>query len=197
MDGKDSARPRDTDCMSKKRSLAEAVRMSAAIVGVLFLVKGFELVSGLSLEAYGILPRTREGLMGILWSPFLHANLPHLLSNASPLFVLLILLLSNPRYRPWRALLLIWIASGLGTWLIGRESVHVGASSVIFGLIGYLIAAAFFLRSWMSFFIAAAVFLLYGGGILSGITPQAGPISWEGHLCGVIAGIWTAGNLRK
>jgi membrane associated rhomboid family serine protease len=182
---------------NRQRSLWESVRISAALVAALFAVKGVELIFGVSFEGHGILPRTREGLAGILWSPFLHANWGHLLANALPLFVLLALLLSNPRYRPWRTLGLIWIASGAGTWLIGRPAVHVGASSIIFGLIGFLIAAAFYLRNWTSFLIAAVALFLYGGGILSGIAPQSGPISWEGHLCGILAGILTARNLRK
>jgi membrane associated rhomboid family serine protease len=182
---------------ARQRSLSESIAISAAIVALLFAVKGVEIALGMPLEEHGILPRTREGLAGILWSPFLHASLAHLLANAAPLFVLLILLLANPRYRPWRTLLLIWLVSGLGTWLIGRPSVHVGASSIIFGLIGFLIAAAFFLRGWLSLFIAVGVFLLYGGGIIAGIAPHSGPISWEGHLCGVLAGVWTARNLRQ
>jgi membrane associated rhomboid family serine protease len=65
----------------------------------------------------------------------------------------------------------------------------VGASSLIFGLVAYLIVAGFLMGSWRAVFVAAAV-LFFFGGIFYGVLPQAGPISWEGHLSGAIAGVW-------
>ena len=86
---------------------------------------------------------------------------------------------------------MIWIASGFGTWLIGRPSIHVGASSIIFGLVAYLILAGVLAGRWRSFLVGIAVFLLFGG-IFVGVIPQSGPVSWEGHLSGAIAGLWAA-----
>src|SRR4051812_13079921 len=100
-------------------SFGPAVLMSASAIAVLFLVKGFELVFRVPLEQFGIVPRTLHGLIGILFSPLLHGNMHHLWANSVPLFVLLVLLLSNPKYHPFGTLAFIWIASGLGTWLIG------------------------------------------------------------------------------
>jgi membrane associated rhomboid family serine protease len=169
-----------------------AVFVSAGFIAVLFLVKGVELLFALPLEQFGIIPRTVQGLPGILFSPLLHGNLHHLLANSVPLFVLLVLLLSNPQYHPYRALALIWFASGFGTWLIGRGgAVHIGASSIVFGLAAFLIVAGLTIRSWRSAVIAIFVFLFYGG-IFYGALPQPGPISWEGHLCGAVAGAWIA-----
>jgi membrane associated rhomboid family serine protease len=173
-------------------SFAHAVMTSTAMVASLFLVKGIEVLFRLPLEQFGIVPRTVRGLVGILFSPLLHGNMHHLLANSVPLFVLLILLLSNPKYHPYRALALIWIASGAGTWLIGRGgAVHIGASSIVFGLAAFLIVAGLTMKSWRSAAVAIFVFLFYGG-IFYGALPQAGPISWEGHLCGAIAGALTA-----
>jgi membrane associated rhomboid family serine protease len=165
------------------------------MVAVLFLIKGIEILLHLPLEQFGIIPRTLRGLEGIVFSPLLHGNMHHLLANSVPLFVLLVILLSNPNYHPYRTLTLIWIASGAGTWLIGRGgSIHIGASSIVFGLASFLIVAGFTMKSWRSATIAILVFLFYGG-IFYGALPQAGPISWEGHLCGAIAGAWTARRL--
>jgi membrane associated rhomboid family serine protease len=173
-------------------SFGHAVMTSAAMVASLFLVKGLEVLFRLPLEQFGIVPRTVRGLVGILFSPLLHGNMHHLLANSVPLFVLLILLLSNPKYHPYRALALIWIASGAGTWLIGRGgAVHIGASSIVFGLAAFLIVAGLTMKSWRSAAVAIFVFLFYGG-IFYGALPQAGPISWEGHLCGAMAGALTA-----
>src|SRR6266436_6454817 len=180
-----------------KSEFVPAVVTSAVMVGVLFLVMGVETVFHLPLNRFGILPRTEVGLLGIVFSPFLHANMQHLLANALPLFVLLILLLSDRTYHPYRTLSVVWVASGLGTWLIGRgEAVHIGASAIIFALAAFLITAGFFLKSWRSATMALIVFVFYGG-IFYGVLPHAGPISWEGHLCGAVSGIWTARNLPR
>jgi membrane associated rhomboid family serine protease len=178
--------------MPAKSTFPRAVFISALFIGVLFLIRGIENLFHLPLERFGIIPRTLPGLVGILFSPLLHGNMHHLLANSVPLFVLLVLLLSNPRYHPYRTLALIWIASGLGTWLIGRgDAVHIGASSIVFGLAAFLIVAGLTIKSWSSALVAIFVFLFYGG-IFYGVLPRSGPISWEGHLCGALAGAWIA-----
>jgi membrane associated rhomboid family serine protease len=185
--------------MPRERSsnLVDAVISSFTVLAVLFGVKAAEILFRLPLAQFGIIPRTAAGLWGILFGPLLHVNLTHLMANALPLFVLLVLLQSNPRYHPYQTLALIWTASGLGTWLIGRgHSVHIGASSIIFGLAAFLIVAGFLMKSWRS--AAVAVFVLIAfGGIFYGVLPQAGPISWEGHLCGGVAGAWTAARTMR
>ena len=176
-------------------SWRQAVVTSAAFIAILFAIRGAEVLFRLPLEQFGILPRTVRGLAGILFSPLLHGNMHHLVANSVPLFVLLVLLLSNPQYHPYRTLALIWLASGLGTWLIGRGgAIHIGASSIVFGLASFLIVAGLTLRSWRSALIAIFVFLFYGG-IFYGALPHAGPISWEGHLCGAVAGAWIASRV--
>jgi hypothetical protein len=92
------------------------------------------------------------------------------------------------------------VAGGLGTWLIGRDRApdgsptpHIGASSLIFGLVAYLVLAGFLARRWRTFFVALLVFLVFGG-IYVGVLPQDGPISWEGHLSGAVAGVVAAVN---
>ncbi|HVV74171.1 MAG TPA: rhomboid family intramembrane serine protease [Verrucomicrobiae bacterium] len=81
--------------------------------------------------------------------------------------------------------------------MIGRGgAVHIGASSIIFGLAVFLMAAGFFLTGWRTLLVAILVFLLYGG-IFYGVLPQKGPISWEGHLCGALAGAWAATAQRR
>lgn len=161
-------------------------------MAVLFAITLADLTLHLGLVRFGIVPRTAPGLLGILWSPLIHAGLAHVAANGLPLFVLLTLLFTNPRYHPGRTLALIWFGSGLGTWMIGRpDSVHVGASSVIFGVAAFLIVAGVVLRSWRSLFVAVFVVVAFGG-IFYGVLPQAGPISWEGHLSGAVVGVWTA-----
>ena len=183
------------------KTFKEAVQASALLVSVLFMVEFADLIlqhtRHASLTGFGIVPRTVPGLVGIAFSPLLHANLAHLLANALPLFVLLVLLFWDRLYYPVLTLASIWFFSGLGTWLIGRGSddgrpvVHIGASSIIFGLVTYLIVAGFLLKSWRSAMVAVLVLVVFGG-IFYGVMPHAGPISWEGHLSGALAGVWAA-----
>jgi membrane associated rhomboid family serine protease len=186
---------------SRLKTFKGAVQTSALMVSVLFLVEVADLLlqheKHLTLAGFGIVPRTVPGLIGIVFSPLLHASPAHLLANALPLFVLLVLLFWDRHYYPVLTLTSIWLFSGLGTWLIGRGSdgdqpiVHIGASSIIFGLVTYLIVAGFLMKSWRSAAVALLVFISFGG-ILYGLLPRAGPISWEGHLSGALAGIWAA-----
>lgn len=187
---------------SKKRTFIDAVEISATIVLILFGLYYINRFMGGVLNSFGIWPRSERGLLGILFSPLLHYNEAHLTTNALSLFILLIILFLHREYRPDLAFLMIWIASGLGTWLIGRAGtaahpvVHIGASGVIYGLVTYLIAAAWWLRSWTSFFWSIAIFFLYGG-IFYGVLPQPGVVSWEGHLSGAIAGVVVAWRQHK
>src|SRR5437016_5303000 len=171
---------------SQFKNFKEAVETSALIVSLLFLVEAADMIlqrgQRLTLTGLGIVPRTVAGLAGIAFSPLLHASPAHLLANALPLFVLLVLLFWDRHYYPALTLSSIWFFSGLGTWLIGRgNTVHIGASSIIFGLVAYLIAAGFLMRSWRSTLVALLVVFAFGG-IFYGILPQAGPISWDGQL---------------
>ena len=184
--------------MSKrKRTFLDAVELSATIVLALYLVFYLNRLIGGGLNSFGILPRTGWGLFGILFSPLLHYNLAHLTTNALSLFMLLVILFSHREYHPGESFVLIWILSGVGTWLIGRAwngeqpIIHIGASGVIYGLVTYLIAAAWWLRSWRSAFWAILILFLYGG-IFYGVLPQRGFVSWEGHLSGAIAGVLAA-----
>src|SRR5437870_13110092 len=136
---------------SRFKTFKEAVLTSALMVSMPFLVEVADLIlrreKGLTFAGFGIVPRTVPGLVGIAFSPLLHASSAHLLANALPLCILLVLLFWDRHYYPVLTLASIWFFSGLGTWLLGRGSddsrpiVHIGASSIIFGLVTYLIVA--------------------------------------------------------
>ena len=176
----------------QKRNFSSAVESSLSFILFLWAIKVFEILFSLPLSRLGIVPREKWGLLGILFAPLLHADLSHLSANSGPLFVLLIVIYSNIKYYPERTLGFIWFMSGLGTWLIGRgSSTHIGASMLIFGLVSYLIVSGIYMKSWKAALIATLVFIGFGG-IFYGVIPQAGRISWEGHLSGAIAGIWAA-----
>jgi membrane associated rhomboid family serine protease len=171
---------------------AQALEIAGAVVGLMVVMTFLEDVLPFDIRNLGIVPRTLPGLLGILFGPLLHLGFPHLLANALPLFVLLVLLFAHREYKPTWTFQCIWVGSGLGTWLIGRGgAVHIGASSLIYGLVVYLVAAGWWMRSWRAVAVALIVLIWYGG-IFFGLLPQRGIVSWEGHLAGAVTGFFLA-----
>lgn len=171
-----------------KHTVREELNGVIAFVGVVWFVFIVGLVLPFQLEAFGITPRTRSGLIGIFASPFLHANLGHLINNTIPLTVLL-LLLAGSKAESWKIVIYIVLLSGTLLWLFGRPATHIGASGLIYGLSAYLVLSGFREQRIVPMIIAIVVGLLYGGALASGLVPRWGsPVSWDGHLLGAIAG---------
>ena len=182
--------------MPRKRTSSSSYELLFYLIAVLWLVEIVNLLLGHRLCRYGILPRTMHGLMGIPLSPFLHAGVAHLLLNTGPLIVLGGLVLMKGRQPFVRSTVVIILAGGALLWTIGRPSYHVGASLLIFGYFGYLLAKGVFDRRLPSLLIAILVVLAYGG-LFWGMWPTVAAISWEGHLSGFLAGIWAARLPRR
>ncbi len=168
-----------------------------AFLVIIWVVEVVNAFTGHSLNVYGILPRTVEGLRGIPLSPFLHGGFGHLLSNTLPLVALGGLAALRGRSAFLTVTAFIIGVGGVGVWLVGRSALHVGASGLVFGYFGYLVARGVYERSIWSIIIALAVILIFGWGILFGVLPNAGLVSWEGHLCGLIAGVLVARLTRN
>ena len=144
------------------------------------------------LSAWGVRPRSAVGLVGIPLMPLLHAGLGHLLSN-SPSLAILLFLLFRSRTHGTGIVVMITLLGGTLLWLIGRDSNHIGASGLIFGLTSYLILSGFLDKRPVPLMISIAVGFLYGGMLLFGLLPRwGGNTSWEGHLSGAAAGLLTA-----
>jgi membrane associated rhomboid family serine protease len=146
-------------------------------------------VFGYSLDIFGIFPRKFYGLLGILFAPLLHGGWFHLMSNTVAFLGLgfAMMLAEKERFLVTTFLLVFW--SGLGTWLIGGSgTVHIGASGMIYGYFGYLLARAWTERRALWIVGGIVVAILYGS-MLWGVVPSHRGISWEAHLCGLIAGI--------
>ncbi len=149
------------------------------------------------LTAYGVRPREIEGLYGIIFSPFLHAGWSHLLANTGALFVLLLISLSYNRRSTYRALTAIILVGGGMVWLFGQSnSLHVGASGVVFGLVGFLIFQGVYRREWRAIVVSLLVAFLYGGTLLSLLVRTPG-ISWAGHFFGFAAGVLAASRGKR
>ena len=175
------------------RHLGRHVALLAFVVASLWAIEVVDqlFVRG-RLDGFGIQPRTWRGLGQIFVAPWLHVGFGHLAANTVPLVVLgwLVML------RRMRDLLIVALVaalvSGLGIWLFGGTyTVHLGASGVIFGLLGALLARAYFERRWAALALALIAGLLYGG-MLWGVLPGAPGVSWLGHFFGFWGGVLAA-----
>ena len=138
---------------------------------------------------FGILPRNVNGIKGILFSPFLHGGVGHLVSNSIPLLILLTTLFYFYNKVAVRVLILSILIGGALVWIFGRSaSHHIGASGVVFSLIGFLVASGIFRKNIKALLLSIFVFFMYGG-VIWGVLPTQPGVSWEGHLFGFIAGI--------
>lgn len=173
-------------------NLATQITILSTIVALLWTVEVIDWFLPLRLDLYGIWPRTEIGLRGIFLAPFLHGNFAHLAANTAPLVVFgWLILLSGVREFFFVSGVAI-LVSGFGTWLIGdTNSVHIGASGIIFGYFGFLLLRGLFDRSLMSIILSLVVGLVYGGFIW-GVLPNQPGISWEGHLFGFLGGVLAA-----
>jgi membrane associated rhomboid family serine protease len=162
-----------------------------SFVALLYLIEAWDALHHQELNGDGILPRERDGLTGILWAPLLHANWQHLISNTGPALVLGFLVTLAGMSRFIFATAIVWILGGLGTWLIGSPGSTIGASGLIFGWLTFLIVYGFFTRKvWQ--IVVGVVVLIYYGTVFLGILPGTPGVSWQGHLCGAIAGVFAA-----
>jgi membrane associated rhomboid family serine protease len=174
-----------------KQSLGERMKSGAVwIVGFVAIIWVVELINmsmDYRLNAWGIVPREVSGLRGIPCSPFLHAGIPHVLLNTIPFIILGTLVIIRGVNNFLGVSLFIILLGGLGVWIFGRHAQHVGASGLIFGYFGYLLARGWYGRDLISILIAVLVLILYGG-MIWGMLPLREYVSFEGHLCGFIAG---------
>ncbi len=161
------------------------------IIGLLWAIQLVNMSLHYRLNILGIYPRHPFGLIGIFTSPFLHGNINHLFFNSIPLFLLLVLMLANGFSYFLNVTLNIMIFSGIAVWLFGRQAMHVGASGVIMGYMGFLLTQAYFHPN-ASGLILGALALYYCGSILMHLLPTDVKTSWEGHLFGFAAGVAVA-----
>jgi membrane associated rhomboid family serine protease len=164
-------------------------------VAALWAVYAMELYSGFSLAEFGVRPRDPGGLKGIITSPFLHGDLKHLTSNSVPMLVLLTGLIYFYRQLAAKVLLGVWLLGGFWLWLGGRDSYHIGASGLIYGLTAFLFFSGVFRRDTRLMALSMLVVFLYGG-MVWGLFPLFRQVSWEAHLFGAVAGLMMAWVFR-
>ena len=159
----------------------------------MWMVRCLEHVYRIDLAEHGINPRTLSGLQGVLFSPFLHANVQHLANNSIPLFVLGTALIYFYRELSLKVLVYGILFSGLLTWVFGRNSIHIGASSLVYVLVSFIFFKGLYTQYYRLMALSLTVVLVYGGLVWyvfpSPITTGELQISWEGHLAGLLVGL--------
>ena len=176
--------------------MIKSLKISIVFVLVLWIVRFIDIFIPADLNQFGILPRSPEGLFGIFFSPFLHENFAHLISNTVPIFILLtVTILFYKKIVLW-VFFIVLLLGGFLVWCFAREAMHIGASGLVYGFASFLIANGFFRRNIKSISIAAIILFLYNG-MIYGILPIHSWMSWEGHLFGAVAGIVSAYVFRK
>lgn len=179
------------------RGVLGSAIMMVAIVSVMWLIEIIDYFGHAGLDRYGILAHDPDGLPGILFAPFLHAGFGHLTANSAPLLILGFLAAVRGIGRFCAASLVIVLVSGVGVWLTSMPgTLTVGASGLVFGYFGYVVARGFFDRRVLDIVIGVIVAVLYYS-ILWGVLPTQPGVSWQGHLFGLIGGVLAAWLLRR
>lgn len=179
------------------RQIFIAVGKSLGLVHLLwvgFFLTAFAEALYFNVENWGMIPRTLEGLTGIVTMHFLHGNMTHLVMNSIGIFSILIPLcffFDEDRHMPL-AIFKICIIGGILLWLFGRPSIHIGSSLLYYGLAAYMVFGSI-VHNQKGLLVYSLVSLaLNSTTLISGLLPTDALVSWEGHLCGVIAGFLVA-----
>lgn len=169
-----------------------AALVISGFVALLWVIEVVDVLIGHVLDDEGVQPRETDGLLGILFAPLLHAGWDHLIGNTLPVLVLGFLILLSGLVHWLEVTGIVWVVGGLGTWLTGPpNTVHIGASVLVFGWLVYLILRGVFTRRTGQILLGLVILVLYGG-VLWGVLPSQPGISWQGHLFGAVGGALAA-----
>jgi len=172
------------------QSWTGALIVMGTVAVLLWVVQFANAADHYQLDRFGVRPREVDGLWGLVTMPFLHAGYGHLLSNTIPLVLIgWVVLLAG--VRTWAVVTaIVVVGGGALTWLVGPgDSLIVGASGLVFGWLGYLLARAYFSRrlKWIA---VAVLVLVFFGTLLFGLFPTLNSnVSWQAHVCGFVAGV--------
>ena len=180
------------------QKLNTQITILGTIIVILWVVQIVNTFLDGQLNYYGgIHPQSTSGLSGIFFAPFLHGSYAHLVANIVPLISLGWLIMLRGINDFFFVSIVTIIVSGLGIWYVGSpDSIHIGASGLIFGYFGFLLLRSLFDFSILSVLFALLAFFLYSG-LIWGILPADPDISWEAHLFGFLGGILAAQLLGK
>jgi membrane associated rhomboid family serine protease len=167
------------------------------MLGVMWLAEVIDSIADHRLDRLGIEPRDADGLIGVVAAPFLHDGFGHLMSNTVPFVVMGLVIAIGGLARVLGVTVIVALIGGLGTWLVApADTLHIGASGIVFGYAAYLVSRGIFNRNVLELAVGAVVVAIWGGALLGGLLPEEG-ISWQGHLFGALGGVAAARMLAR
>jgi membrane associated rhomboid family serine protease len=180
----------------EKKKFINAIFYPALFVVILAIIHFVQYAFDLNFYQFGIFPKETQGLVGIITSIFIHGNFNHLFNNAIPLLILGSALFYF--YKPVAVKIVVWIVlmGGFWTWVMARESYHIGASGLIYGLFSFLLVSGFIRLNKQLIALSFFVVIVYGS-MVWGIFPIKLSISYEAHFWGFVSGIILAIFYRK
>lgn len=191
--------PSDQDYTGFERARANfrlAARIALGFVTVLWLVQLLNWGLDLGPEDLGVRPRQRAGLLGIPFAPLVHGSFAHLVANSFPLIVLGTAMLYLYPNSSLRVLPAVYLGPGIAVWLFARGGSHVGASGLVYGLVGYIFVAGLIRRDRRAIATSLLVCFMYGA-LVWGVLPIEPRVSWETHLAAALIGLALAIALRR
>lgn len=166
----------------------ERIKPVFFFLALLWIVFLLEQALHLSFVKLGVYPRTMEGLLGVFTSPFIHGDLEHIFANSVSLFTLMSLLFYAYRKVAKEVFSWIYFLSGIYVWIFARPSYHIGASGIVYGLIGFLILSGILSKNVR--LMALSLLVIVGNaGFFWGIFPLIDGVSWESHMSGLVIGL--------
>ena len=160
-----------------------------AYVLIIWIIYGIEIAFGYNFNKYGVYPRNLMGFRGVFLTHFIHNNTSHLFNNSIPLFVLLSSLFYFYKEVAYKVLFFGGFFAGFITWMIARESYHIGASGIVYVLFSFVFFSGVIKKHYRLVALSLIVIFLYGSMIWY-ILPIKDGISWEGHLSGLLVGLF-------
>jgi len=182
----------ETELKRERRKLFLSMLIPFLFIALMWVSFASEYLFDADFSLWGIFPLKLQGLRGIIFSPFIHDGIDHILSNTLPLFILGTALFYFYTEVAFRVSFWIYILTGMMVWFFGRPAYHVGASGIIYGLAAFLFFSGIIRRHIPLIGLSLLVVFLYGQ-MVWGIFPwQSANISWESHMLGSVAGIFLA-----
>jgi membrane associated rhomboid family serine protease len=182
---------------AKSVARQEGFALLGAMVALMWVIELINSVDSYKLDQDGLYPHNVDRIWGIFTTPFLHASWSHLIGNTIPFVFMGVLIALEGARRLAAVTLIVIVLGGLGTWLLSPAGVPVvGASGVVFGYATYLLTRGFFNHSLIEILAGVVVVAVFGTALLASLVPH-GNVSWQGHLCGGIAGVIAAWLLSR
>jgi membrane associated rhomboid family serine protease len=181
----------------KSAARREGIGLLAGMVALMWMVELINSVDSYKLDQDGLYPHNIDRIWGIFTAPFLHASWSHLIGNTIPFVFMGLLIALAGAGRLAAVTLIVIVLGGLGTWLVSPAGTPVvGASGVVFGYATFLLTRGFFNHSLTEVLAGVVVGAVFGSALLASLVPH-GNVSWQGHLCGGIAGVIAAWLLSR